>query len=126
MSDEIFGPILPIMTYTDLNQVIQEINDRPKPLALYIFTQRKKVERELLKRTSSGGVAINDTITHITSPYLPFGGVGSSGMGAYHGKYSFLTFSHQRSVVKKTNMIDTKVLYPPYKNRLKVIRKIMK
>ena len=126
MSDEIFGPILPIMTYTDLNQVIQEINNRPKPLALYIFTQRKKVERELLKRTSSGGVAINDTITHITSPYLPFGGVGSSGMGAYHGKYSFLTFSHQRSVVKKTNMIDTKVLYPPYKNRLKVIRKIMK
>jgi aldehyde dehydrogenase (NAD+) len=114
------------MTYTDLNQVIQEINNRPKPLALYIFTQHKKVERELLKRTSSGGVAINDTITHITSPYLPFGGVGSSGMGAYHGKYSFLTFSHQRSVVKKTNMIDTKVLYPPYKNRLKVIRKIMK
>jgi len=126
MADEIFGPILPIMTYNDLDLVIEEINSRAKPLALYLFTQSKKVEREVLRRTSSGGVAVNDTITHIISPHLPFGGVGHSGMGAYHGKYSFYTFSHQKSVVKKTNAFDLKLVYPPYKNKLKFVKKIMK
>lgn len=126
MADEIFGPILPILTYNDLNQVIEEINSHAKPLALYLFTQSKKVEREVLTRTSSGGVAVNDTITHIISPHLPFGGVGHSGMGAYHGKYSFYTFSHQKSVVKKTNAFDLKLVYPPYKNKLKLVKHIMK
>lgn len=126
MSDEIFGPILPILTFNDMDHVISEINARPKPLALYLFTESKKVEKEVLSRTSSGGVAINETITHIVSPHLPFGGVGSSGMGAYHGKYSFLTFSHRKSVVKKSTKLDIKLVFPPYNNKIKLVKKVMK
>ena len=126
MQDEIFGPILPIMTYDNLDEVIYEINARPKPLALYLFTTKKRVEKKVLQATSSGGMAINDTITHITSPHLPFGGVGHSGMGAYHGKYSFETFSHRRSLIKKSNLIDLSIVFPPYKDKVKVVKKIMK
>lgn len=126
MAEEIFGPILPIMTYTDLNEVIKDINSRPKPLALYLFTENKEIEREILSRTSSGGVGINETITHIISPDLPFGGVGSSGMGAYHGKYSFLTFSHRKSVVKKSTSLDLKLVFPAYKDKIKFVKKVMK
>ncbi|MCH4887595.1 aldehyde dehydrogenase [Acidaminobacter sp. JC074] len=126
MADEIFGPILPIMTYSDLDDVIFQINSRPKPLALYLFTTKKSIEKKVLQKTSSGGMAINDTITHITSPYLPFGGVGHSGMGAYHGRYSFETFSHRRSLIKKSNLIDLAIAFPPYKDKVKLVKKIMK
>lgn len=126
MEDEIFGPILPVMVYDDLDEVIDMINSRPKPLALYLFTTKKSIEKKVLKFTSSGGMAINDTISHITSPHLPFGGVGESGMGAYHGKYSFETFSHRRSVVKKSNWLELYMAFPPYKNKIKIVKKIMK
>lgn len=114
MEDEIFGPLLPVMGYTDLDQVIGAINSRPKPLALYLFTRNRSIEEKVLHSTSSGGVCINDTISHLANPDLPFGGVGSSGMGSYHGKESFLTFSHSRSVLKKKSFDLTKLLYPPY------------
>ena len=125
MEDEIFGPIMPIMTYSDLNQVIHEINSRPKPLALYVFASRKKVVKEVIKRTSSGGVGVNETIIQVASHKLPFGGVGHSGMGSYHGKYSFETFSHKKSIVKKGN-IGLDVVYPPYKNKFTLGKMILK
>lgn len=126
MQDEIFGPILPILTYTDINEVIKVIISRDKPLALYLFTEDKSIEKEVLSRTSFGGGAINDTISHVASPYLPFGGVGASGMGAYHGRYSFDVFSHKRSLIKKSTRIDFKLIYPPYGNKIKLARKFLK
>ncbi|PKG23545.1 aldehyde dehydrogenase [Niallia nealsonii] len=127
MEEEIFGPILPIITYTDIHKVPASINEFSKPLALYLFTADAKVEETILDEISSGGVSINDTITHLANPELPFGGVGHSGMGAYHGKYSFFTFSHQRSVLKKSNRINTTILQPPYtEKKLNIIRKLLK
>ncbi|WP_226584522.1 aldehyde dehydrogenase [Halobacillus litoralis] len=103
MKDEIFGPILPIMTYDETFDAIEEIMNHPKPLALYLFSDDEKVQDDVLNNISFGGGAINDTINHMTSHYLPFGGVGDSGMGAYHGKASFDTFSHFKSILKRSN-----------------------
>lgn len=100
MQQEIFGPILPIMTYTDIDEVLEEINNRPKPLALYIFTESQAFADDVLNRTTSGDAEINSAIIHVGSHYLPFGGVGTSGMGKYHGKFSFENFSHSRSVLQ--------------------------
>jgi aldehyde dehydrogenase (NAD+) len=100
MQQEIFGPILPFLTYTDINVVIDEINSRPKPLALYIFSEDSDFAEDVLNRTTSGDAEINSTLIHVGSHFLPFGGVGTSGMGKYHGKYSFETFSHMRSVLE--------------------------
>lgn len=126
MKEEIFGPLLPIMTYSDLNEVITEINSHSKPLALYLFTTDQKVERQILNAISAGGVAINDTITHVAHPNLPFGGVGQSGMGRYHGKQSFLTFSHCKSVLKK-GRFNVTIAYPGYSShQLKLLRKVLK
>ncbi|MFU8690606.1 aldehyde dehydrogenase [Rossellomorea sp. FS2] len=102
MQDEIFGPILPVMTYDSLNEIIEPIVKRPKPLALYLFSDDEAVQDEILSTISFGGGSINDTINHMTSHYLPFGGVGDSGMGAYHGKASFDTFTHFKSVLKRS------------------------
>lgn len=127
MSEEIFGPILPILTYTHLDKAINKIRNMPKPLALYLFTSNKKIEQKILMEISSGGVCINDTITHVANPNLPFGGVGNAGIGSYHGEQSFITFSHKKSVLKKTNKINLTILFPPYdKKKLKLIKKIMK
>lgn len=126
MVDEIFGPILPILIYDHLDDVINVIIDRPKPLALYLFTEDKNVEKEVLSRTSFGGGAINDTITHVATPHLPFGGVGASGMGTYHGVHSFETFSHRRSMVKKSTKLDIKLIFPPYGNKVDLAKKFMK
>lgn len=101
MKDEIFGPILPIMEYENINEVVKTINAHPKPLALYLFTENKTIEDLILNRVSFGGGCINDTISHVASAYLPFGGVGNSGVGAYHGKESFLIFSHKKAYLKK-------------------------
>lgn len=101
MQDEIFGPILPIIEYEDTSEVIDQIVKRPKPLALYLFSENETLQDEILTNISFGGGAINDTINHMTSHYLPFGGVGASGMGAYHGKASFDTFSHFKSILKR-------------------------
>ncbi|KMQ64342.1 hypothetical protein ACM46_08605 [Chryseobacterium angstadtii] len=100
MQQEIFGPILPIMTYNDINDALEEINNRPKPLALYVFTESQELADDVLNRTTSGDAEINSTIIHVGSHYLPFGGVGTSGMGKYHGKFSFENFSHSRSVLQ--------------------------
>lgn len=101
MQDEIFGPILPVMTYDNLDEIIEPIMNRPKPLALYLFSNDESVQDQILGSISFGGGSINDTINHMTSHYLPFGGVGASGMGAYHGKASFDTFTHFKSVLKR-------------------------
>ncbi|ELK48110.1 aldehyde dehydrogenase [Halobacillus sp. BAB-2008] len=103
MQDEIFGPILPVLTYDELPEAVEKIMDRPKPLALYLFSDDEGVQDDVFGNLSFGGGAINDTINHMTSHYLPFGGVGDSGMGAYHGKASFDTFTHYKSVLKRSN-----------------------
>ena len=123
MQEEIFGPILPVLTYEDLDEAIARINERPKPLALYVFSSSKSVQNKLLQSTSSGGVYINDTVIHNIEFALPFGGVGQSGMGAYHGKYSFDTFSHYKPVLKKGLWFDVKLRYAPYTDwALKLIK----
>jgi len=126
MRDEIFGPILPILTYTDLDDVVTAVNDRPKPLALYVFTESEEVQRQVLAHTSFGGGCVNDTVYHFTSPYLPFGGVGPSGMGAYHGRSSFELFSHRKSVLRQTTRFDLPFRYPNLKNGLRVLRRFLK
>lgn len=115
MQEEIFGPILPIIEYEDLDTVIEYINNNHKPLALYLFTNSKKVEKRILKQVAFGGGCINDTIIHLASTKLGFGGVGYSGMGEYHGKYSFQTFSHYKSIINKSTLIDLPMRYHPYK-----------
>lgn len=127
MEDEIFGPILPIIGYSDLDEVIGKIKRLPKPLALYLFTENYKVEEKVLTEISSGGACINDTITHLANPELPFGGVGNSGIGAYHGRESFTTFSHRRSLVRKTTKINIPIIFPPFnKKNLDNVKKLMK
>jgi len=118
MADEIFGPILPVLTVRSIDEAVRFVNARPKPLALYVFTSDPKVGEDVLARTSSGGACVNATIWHLANPNLPFGGVGPSGMGAYHGRDSFETFSHRKSVVTKSTRVDPKLAYPPY-TRLK-------
>ncbi|MGG3804261.1 aldehyde dehydrogenase [Metabacillus fastidiosus] len=127
MEDEIFGPLLPILTYTDLGEAIKSINKFAKPLALYLFTADKHVENKVLSEISSGGVCINNTLTHLGNPDLPFGGVGNSGMGAYHGHYSFIAFSHEKSVLKASTKLNVRMLFPPFNNKnLQLVRKFLK
>lgn len=114
MQEEIFGPILPIMTYKHINEAIQYVNTHEKPLALYFYGSNKTAKEVLLK-TSSGGACINDGLMHIANHHLPFGGVGNSGMGNYHGKRSFTAFSHQRGIVKTPTWLDIPFKYPPFK-----------
>ena len=126
MQEEIFGPILPILTYREVSQAVEFIRSKDKPLALYLFTQDKALKEYIIKNLSFGGAAINDTLIHQSNYNLPFGGVGASGMGQYHGKYSLETFSHPKSVIEKTDLFDIKLRYPPYKDwALKFIKKIM-
>lgn len=125
MGEEIFGPVLPIIAIESTEEAIDFINQRPKPLALYIFTSDRSTEQEVLQRTSSGGVCVNDTIMHISVPTLPFGGVGTSGTGAYHGRSSFETFSHRKSVLSKATFVDPALRYPPYSETTrKILRKL--
>ncbi len=114
MADEIFGPILPVLRVTDVDHAINFVNSRPRPLALYLFTNSTTVRDSVLARTSSGGVTVNHVLIHLAVPSLPFGGVGDSGMGAYHGKASFDTFSHRKSVLLKPTWLDPSFFYPPY------------
>ena len=114
MQEEIFGPLLPIMTYDKLEDAVSYIRDHNKPLALYLFTENDKVEQDVLSQLSFGGGCINDTIIHLATSYLGFGGVGNSGMGSYHGKKSFDTFTHEKSIIKKSDKIDIPVRYMPY------------
>jgi aldehyde dehydrogenase (NAD+) len=126
MQDEIFGPILPVYGYANLDEAISFIQSRPKPLALYLFTGSQEIENKVNGTVSFGGGCINDTLMHIATPYLPFGGVGESGIGSYHGMSSFGTFSHYKSVLKQTTLFDFSFRYPSAENGLKLIRKLMK
>ncbi|HEY9621856.1 MAG TPA: aldehyde dehydrogenase [Crinalium sp.] len=125
MQEEIFGPILPVVEYEDLEEAIALINARPKPLALYIFSRSQQIQNRILKETSSGGAAINDTVMQFGVSALPFGGVGDSGIGQYHGKASFDTFSHYKSVLYKPFWLDIKLRYAPYKGKLGLLKKII-
>lgn len=127
MQEEIFGPILPVIEYTDLQECMDLITSRPKPLALYLFTKNKNTERKILHTCSFGGGCINDTVIHTATSHMGFGGVGHSGMGSYHGKLSFDTFTHDRSIVKKSSWIDLPMRYHPYVDKnLRLIRFLMK
>ena len=126
MADEIFGPILPVLTVKNTEEAISFINARPKPLALYVFTKNKDVADTVLTQTSSGGAAINDCVSHLAVPDLPFGGVGPSGIGAYHGKASFDTFTHKKSVLDKAVRLDAPLRYPPYTDdKFKWVRRLI-
>ena len=125
MQQEIFGPVLPVITYQDKNQMIETLISRETPLALYVFSTDKENINEYLSRISSGDAVVNDTVIHSANPHLPFGGKGYSGMGSYHGKYSFETFSHKRSVVYRNLMIDVALRYAPYQKKTGWIRKLM-
>lgn len=114
MEDEIFGPILPILAYNDIDEVIKILRKRPKPLALYVFTKDKDLEKKIIKDIPYGGGCVNDTINHIIPPTMPFGGIGASGIGQYHGKYSFFTFTHLKSVFVKNSEVELGIMYPPY------------
>lgn len=126
MQDEIFGPIFPVFEYENLDDVISMINEQDKPLALYFFSEDKALQEKMIGTTSYGGGCINDTIMHIVTPYLPFGGVGNSGTGAYHGKTSFEVFSHKKSVLKQTTRFDLPMRYPNMKNALKIMKLFLK
>jgi aldehyde dehydrogenase (NAD+) len=127
MQEEIFGPVLPVIEFENFEEVYDIIERNPKPLATYLFTKDKKRVNEFLGKTQSGSACINETVMQIASPYLPYGGVGNSGMGRYHGKKSFETFSNMRSVLVKSNLFDISIRYPPYtKFKEKVVSLLMK
>lgn len=127
MQEEIFGPVLPILTFEALDEAIRFISSRPKPLALYLFTSDREAERQVMNRCSFGGGCINDTIIHLATPHMPFGGVGASGMGSYHGRQSFETFTHFRSIVKKAAWLDLPMRYHPYTaDKLRMVRRFLK
>ncbi len=126
MADEIFGPILPVLRVKGIDEAIAFVNARPKPLALYLFTSDGEVQRRVLERTSSGGALVNHISLHVGVPSLPFGGVGPSGMGAYHGRASFETFSHRKSVLIKPTWLDPRLVYPPYtESKKKWIKRLL-
>lgn len=127
MQEEIFGPVLPMIPYADIRECIDYIVNHPKPLALYLFTRDASVEKQILNTCSFGGGCINDTIIHLATSRMGFGGVGGSGMGSYHGKGSFDTFTHYRSIVKKATWLDLPVRYRPYsKGKDKVLRLLVR
>lgn len=126
MQEEIFGPILPVLTFGQLAEAIDVVKQHEKPLALYLFTSDNEKKEQVLAHTFFGGGCVNDTISHVANPNLPFGGVGNSGMGSYHGKSSFDLFSQQKSVLHRGTWLDLPMRYPPYANRLQLLRKAFK
>ncbi len=127
MNEEIFGPILPVITYKSLDEVIEYVNKNDSPLALYFFSNNKKNIQKMIANVSFGGGCINDTIIHLATSHMPFGGVGGSGIGGYHGKVGFETFTHYKSIVDKKTILDLPMRYQPYKKiNDKIIRIFMK
>ena len=127
MGEEIFGPLLPVLEFEDIRQAEDFILDRPRPLALYLFSEDKAVQRRFVRHIPFGGGCVNDTIMHLANPRLPFGGVGNSGMGSYHGRQSFETFSHTKSLVQSSTRLDLPVRYAPYTEAQdKLIRRFLK
>ncbi|UOQ93664.1 aldehyde dehydrogenase [Halobacillus shinanisalinarum] len=125
MQEEIFGPLLPVLTFDSLDEVIEQVSRRPKPLALYYFGENEEDQLRVTHSISFGGGCINDTLYHILNPHLPFGGVGESGMGSYHGKASFDTFTHQKSITKQTTKFDQNFRYPGSQPAIKVIKRLL-
>ncbi|HEX7243728.1 MAG TPA: aldehyde dehydrogenase family protein [Longimicrobiaceae bacterium] len=119
MGEEIFGPILPVLTFGSLDEALERINARPKPLALYVFARSRPVVERVLSGTSAGGTVVNHVVLHLANPDLPFGGVGESGQGSYHGRFGFRTFSHERAVLVQGRFSAAKWLYPPYTERVR-------
>ena len=126
MQNEIFGPILPVFAYEDHSEVISRVKQLPKPLAFYYFSNNSAKAEKMIREASFGGGCINDTLLHFANPRLPFGGVGPSGIGSYHGKKSFETFSHQKSILKRSFRLDAPLRYPPYGNKLGLLEKILR
>jgi aldehyde dehydrogenase (NAD+) len=120
MKEEIFGPVLPVLTYKNIDEVLDYINSKDKPLALYIFSENDKFVNNVINKTSSGGACVNDVVIHYTNPNLPFGGVNNSGMGNAHGFYGFKAFSHERGIMHQSKLFDfNSMIYPPYSGKIK-------
>ena len=117
MQEEIFGPVLPVLTYQNLKEVYAVLAQKPKPLALYIFSENKQVIRDVTRRCRYGGGCVNDCIIHLATSYMGFGGVGESGMGAYHGRAGFEAFSHGKAMVNKKTWLDLPMRYQPYRRK---------
>lgn len=126
MQEEIFGPLLPVISYKTWDEALSFVKNKPKPLALYIFTKNKRNLQSALQQLSAGGVTVNDTIMHFTNGSLPFGGAGFSGIGSYHGKAGFIAFSHMKPVMKRATWLDLPLRYPPFKNKLKLVKLVLK
>jgi aldehyde dehydrogenase (NAD+) len=127
MQEEIFGPLLPLIPYNDFNEILNYISNQEKPLSAYLFSNQRKEQELWQDRLSFGGGCINDAIMHITNPNLPFGGVGQSGMGSYHGQAGFTTFSHFKSIFKKPNIFEVPLKYPPYtQSKMDWIKRLLK
>jgi aldehyde dehydrogenase (NAD+) len=126
MQEEIFGPVLPIISYNNYDEILQKIIDGEKPLAAYLFTKNQEEKDKFLNYVSFGGGCINDTLMQITNDYLPFGGIGNSGIGNYHGEFGFNTFSHQKSIIEKVNWGEPDWKYPPYSDKkMSYLKKVM-
>jgi aldehyde dehydrogenase (NAD+) len=125
MTEEIFGPILPVITYRDLDEAIAFVNSRSKPLGLYVFSRNRKVADHIVEQVPAGGAVINHCAIHYLLPSLPFGGVGASGMGSYHGEWGFQAFSHRKSVAAKPFKPDLRMIYPPYSQRTRKLLRRM-
>jgi aldehyde dehydrogenase (NAD+) len=126
MQNEIFGPILPVIEYDDIDKVIAEVKKRPKPLSLYIFSKERNIINKILREVSFGGGAVNDAVMHLTNTYMGFGGVGDSGMGSYHGVHGFNTFSHFKSILDRSTLLEPNLKYYPHtRNKLKLIKMIL-
>jgi aldehyde dehydrogenase (NAD+) len=123
MQEEIFGPILPVLEFDQLDEALALLRERPTPLALYLFTKDRATQERVLTATRSGGVCLNDTVTHMIGKDLPFGGLGESGLGAYHGQASFDCFTHRRSVLRRSLAFDPKLRYPPPRVSLAMLKR---
>ena len=126
MQEEIFGPILPVLDFDSLDDALARLRDRPTPLAFYLFTSNRATEARVLAETRSGGVCVNDVVSHMIGTGLPFGGLGESGMGSYHGRAGFDTFSHQRAVLRRATWLDTPFRYPPERLSLRSLKRAMR
>jgi aldehyde dehydrogenase (NAD+) len=126
LQEEIFGPVLPVLEFDDLDAALASLRDRPCPLALYVFTRHRATEARVLAGTRSGGVCVNDVVSHMIGSGLPFGGLGESGMGACHGRAGFDTFSHRRAVLRRATWLDTPFRYPPQRLSLKNLKRALR
>jgi aldehyde dehydrogenase (NAD+) len=126
MQDEIFGPLLPVFTYRTTAEAMDLVRRHPDPLALYLFTGSREEVQQWVEKIRFGGGCINNTDWHFASPYLPFGGIGNSGLGAYHGKYSFERFTHPKPLLRSSTRVDPAIKYPPFRGKLKWFKMFMR